>query len=216
VLLLASSVWQNLGSTEMALALVRQAATHLTPGDHQQQAWVAHQEAKLLLVTGDPQRAESVLQRAIRHYRKQGDSEGEMRASTVKINILEAQGDITAALTLARKGIRNAERRGHDLSVLSCRLELARMLIEFGSPADGVVELHKLLAQAAALSDKIAEFYGHYYLWKAYQAMGDHERTRFECRAAGYFVDYIDTPSPEANEIRELLTPSKQRHISRR
>jgi tetratricopeptide (TPR) repeat protein len=209
-LILASNIWRDLGSHQIALALLNQAETHLPTDDHQRRAWLHHQQAKLLLAAGDLQRAERTLDRALRRYRKVKDTAGESRALIVRVQVFEAQGNLAAALACARKVLRKATQGRHDLSVLSGRLELGRLLIESDAPAAGAAELHKLVSHAATIQDKIAEFYGHYYLWKAYVALGEQDRMRFEFQAASYFVDFMDETTPQAREIRELKAAGKK------
>jgi transcriptional regulator with XRE-family HTH domain len=205
VLIQASTVWHALGSVEAALAFVRQAATHLGPGDHAQSAWVRHQEAKLLLQRCEPALAGRSIDKAITLYRREGDTEGEARALIVRIAILEAQATGDKAIACARKVVRMAERHGHKLVSVSARLELGRLLVKAGSANSAVEELRLAQAQAVLLEDRIAEFYAHYYLWKAHEVQEDRERGRFELRAAEHFVEFIDSSTPEAEEVRRHL-----------
>jgi tetratricopeptide (TPR) repeat protein len=208
VLILASMVWHDLGSAEMALATLRQAAVHLDDGDLQQKAWVLHQEARLLIKAGDLRDAARALGQALRLYRKLGDTHGEAKASIVRITLLDAKGELDAALAQARKTIRMAEHSGHDLTALSGRLELGRLMIKTGSPGKALEPLHAALSEATRLGERLAEFHAHYQLWKAHQALGDSDRMKFEFQAACYFVKFLDDSSPEATEVRELLAGS--------
>jgi tetratricopeptide (TPR) repeat protein len=209
VLIFAASVWRGLGSVEMALASIRQAATHVADDDDQQRAWVLHQEARLLVETGDLKGAKRALDRVMKLYRELGDKDGEARASIVNVNLHLARGEVKAALTCARRTLRMAEEHGLDLSVLSSRLEIGRLLIMSGSSKKALEPLHKALAQATGLGERRAEFYAHYHLWKAHEALGDRDRAKFELHAASYFVQFIEDPVPEAAEVRALINSGK-------
>ena len=204
VLIQASTVWNALGSVEVALALSRQAATHLKPRDHKELALLSHQEGKLYLGRGELDLADQAIHRAITHYRKLGDTEGAARASIVRVGILEAQGDLTKARALAKKVVREAQRHGHKLITASAKLELGRLLLKTGSAEAAIEELRQAQAEAVLAEDRIAQFYAHYYVWKAYESLGDSERARFELSAAKHFAEFIDASTPEATEIREL------------
>jgi tetratricopeptide (TPR) repeat protein len=204
VLIQAASVWAAVGSVEAALAFVRQAASHLKPGDHRELAWVSHQEGKLLQQRGDTEPAGRAIDRAIALYRTLGDTDGEARASIVRIGILEARGDLGKAMTFARKVIRMAERSDNKLALVSARLEVGRLLLRSGCPQPALEELRRAQALAVLMEDRIAEFHAHYYSWKAHKAVGGRDRARFELQAARHFVELIDASTPEAREIRDL------------
>jgi len=215
VLILASTLWNRQGSVEMALALIRRAADHLQPGDHRERAWVMHQEATLLVAVGDAREALLLLDRVARLYRRLKDPHGEIQAMIVRVSAHEAAGDQSAAISCARRVIRMAERHKQALLGLSGRLELGRLLVASGSTEKGLEELRKVLSEAVLLEDRIAEFYAHYHLWKAYQLMGQREPTKFEFQAAAHFVQFIDEPSPEAEEVRRLAEERGRKTRSR-
>lgn len=204
-LITASTIWRGLGSPDMALASIRQARVLLKPEHAQQAAWVLHQEAKLLMESGALDESEQVLDKAVSTYRQLRDTEGEARALTVRVGLLGAKGDLEGALETARRALRLAEECGHELSIISCSLETGRLLIKAGAPGDALAHLHRALSQAVRQRNRIAEFHAHYHLWKAHEALADRDRVRFELRAAGYFVKFIDSQSPEAEEVRNLL-----------
>lgn len=210
VLILASTLWNRQGSVEMALALIRRAADHVRPGDHKEQAWILHHEAKLLVAVGELDEATQVLDRAARLYRKLKNVHGEIQTMIVRVSALEEAGDPDAAISCARKVIRMAERNDHALLAVSGRLDLGRLLVTHGAPEKGLEELRKVLSEAVLLEDRIAEFYAHYQLWKAYQTLGQSEPMKFEFQAAAHFVQFIDEPSPEAEEIRRLADERKR------
>jgi len=205
VMVLASGLWRGQGSVQTALAFIRQAATHIGNHDLQEKAWVLHQEATLLLETEDFDAASETIERTIKLYRKMKDTDGEARARVVQLEILEARGDLDAAIACARKVIRTAERHGNELPLISAQLELGRMLAHSGFIEMGIAELRKALSRSVLLENKLLEFHAHYHLWKAYETLGDPDRTRFELQSAGYFVKFIDPASPEAREVRQML-----------
>jgi tetratricopeptide (TPR) repeat protein len=213
LLILASTLWSRLGSATMGLVLIRGAMEHLEPSNHRQQAWVLHQQARLLIATGAPEDAERLLDEATKKYRKLGDTHGETQVSIVRIGALEARDEIDGAISCARRTIRFAAKNGHDLSALSARLELGRLLVRSGASDKGLEELRKALSQAVLLEDRIAEFYAHYHLWKTYELLGQSEPARFEFQVAVSCVRFIDEPTPEANEIRRI---AQERELERK
>jgi tetratricopeptide (TPR) repeat protein len=211
LLVLASSLWHGKGAVEVALALIRQAATHIRRGDHAQRAWIRHQEGRLLLEAGSLEQASEAIADAIQSYRKGKDVDGEARAMIVEIQVRVARGEIDTALKLARRVIRIAERAGHDLPLVSGRLELGRLLVLKGDAEKGLRELRKALSRAVLLENALLEFHAHYHLWKAHEALGDQDRARLAFQSASHFVRRIDPASPEAREIRKALEETAQR-----
>jgi tetratricopeptide (TPR) repeat protein len=206
VLVLAAVVWSSLGSQEAALAFIGQATVRLDPDDPQEAAWVLHQQAKILLDMRREKDADKVLQKALGHYRKLEDSYGEARALILRTRVLEALGKNEEALACIRRVIDSAKAHDHAKLAVSGSLELGRLLIRTGKPQDGLEAVNKGLSGAVLHEDKNAQFFAHYYLWKAHQALGDRERGRFELEAARYFVRFTDEASPEAKELRSLVT----------
>jgi len=205
VLVEASSLWRGLGSLEAALALVRQAATHLPPGDSQESAWIRHQEARLLLEAGKLADAERILNAAIEHYRSQSDPYGEAKALNLRTGLLKRSGEPVAALATAREALQLAEEHQMEGVRLGAQLEMGQLQVETGEVEEGLRTLREGLGDSVTLGNRQGEFLAHYYLWKAHEELGDTDRARFELQAARYFVRFIDDHSPEADEVRRLL-----------
>ena len=206
VLVLASAIWRGLGSSEVALALVRQAATHVRPEDDQEAAWVLHQEAGVLLEDGRPEEAHEALKRALSKYRAFGDTYGETRGLILRGKVFEARGDGKKALETLRHALRLSASHGHAALGTACAIELGRLLVASGREEEGLTALRKGLGEAVVQEDRSGQFYAHYNLWKAHEHLGDSDRARFEIEAARYFVRFTDQASPEANEIRKLTS----------
>jgi tetratricopeptide (TPR) repeat protein len=215
-LVLASGLWQGQGASEVALALIRQAATRVDPADRKQRAWVLHQEAKLLLAAGAIGDAERNLRRVLGLYREIRDHEGEARALILELQVLEARGETDAAIECARRVVETAEKHGHAIPKASGLLELGRLLVRAGSVEEGLEALNASLAEAMLLDNKLIEFHVHYNLWKTYETIGDRDRERFEFEAASYFVRFIDESSNEAREIRDLAARWEETRSGRR
>jgi tetratricopeptide (TPR) repeat protein len=205
VLVLGAAVWRGLGSLEMALALVRQASTHLDSADARHETWVLHQEAKLLMEVGRLDEAEQVLDRALAKYRELADPYGEVRGLILRVGILDRRGEADQAFACAQQALELARRHDYARLVIIARLELGRLRIQSGAGAPGLEDLREALGQAVLLGDKNAEFLAHYRLWKAYESTGDKERARVERETAKYFVRFVDDHSSEADEVRRLL-----------
>ncbi len=201
-LVLAASVWQSLGSDDMAFASVRQAATRVPPGDAAQAAFVAHQEARLLFVRRRHDEASSRLSDSLAFYREAGDTYGESRARLLEARILAAAGRSAEAIAAALAAARFAGEHGHARITLHADLERGRLLVDAQRVDDGIHALKEGLGRALLMSDPTAEFLAHHHLWKAYGAQGDDGRAALELQAAAYFADSLDDVSEEAEEVR--------------
>jgi len=210
VLVEASSLWHGLGSLETALALVRQAATHLDLEDLPESAWIRHQEARLLLEAGKLTEAERLIDEAIGHYRAISDPYGEAKALNLRTGLLKKSGDHDAALATAHEALQLAESHQLEGVRLGAQLEKGQLQAETGSVDEGLRTLREALGEAVRLGDRNGEFLAHYYLWKTHEKLGDNDRARFELQAARYFVRFIDDHSPEAEEVRRLLDGGNQ------
>jgi tetratricopeptide (TPR) repeat protein len=126
VLVLASSLWRGLGSGDVALGLIRHAGTLLAPDQHQEAAWVLHQEARLLVDAAATDEAEIVLDRALERYRRLEDRYGELRALHLRIAVLDARRDTEGALRLAQEVVEGSEREAFARLAVSSRLQLGR------------------------------------------------------------------------------------------
>ncbi len=209
-LIQSSVVWESLGSLEMGLATVRQAAEHISRSDHEMHAQVFHQEAKLYLKQHRAAAALKAVDNAIKRYRQARNANGEARASIVKIDIQEALGDLEAANRTARATIRNAEAHELRLVAASARYHLGRLLVIRGLTEEGVEELRAAQAEAMLLEAKIIQFHTHFYLWKVYVQEGDDQRARFELHSARHFLEFIDSTTEAAKELRQYLADNQE------
>jgi len=189
---------------------VRQAATHLGDESCPESAWVHHQEARLIVESGEFTEADKVLDRAIEHYRAQSDPYGNAQALLLRAGLLQKQGAPAAALDAAREALRLAEQHRLEGVHLGAQLELGYLLVKTGAAAEGLQALSAAQAEAVRLGGRNAEFLAHYYLWKSHQMLGDTDRARFEYQASCYFVRFVDEHSAEADEVRKLLGEENQ------
>ena len=201
---LAASVWEGLGSLDVALAFIRDAVSRAASAGPELGALVAHQEAKLLLKAGRPADASGALERALGHYRALGDTYGQTRAAVLKVRIIERSGAAGEALDAARQLISFAERHGHAKQALIGQLELGRLLTLAGDRERGLECLRKALGQAVLTQDANARLVAHHHLWKAYSASGDSSRAQVELDSARALARFVDEVSEEAGEIRAL------------
>ncbi len=201
---LAASVWEGLGSLDVALAFIRDAGVRAASAGPELGALVAHQEAKLLLKAGRTEEASRALDRAQNEYRALGDTYGETRAAVLRVRIVERSGAAGEALEAARRLISFAERHGHAKQALIGRLELGRLLAAGGDHERGLENLRKALGQAVLTEDANARLLAHHHLWKAYSAVGDRARAQVELDSARALARFVDDMSEEAGEIRAL------------
>lgn len=199
---LAASIWVGLGSRDVAFAFLREAAARVGPKDHENAAYVAHQEAKLLLALGRHDEALAALGRAVDRYRAHRDTYGQARAGILRIRIVEAAGRTQDAVDLARASIKLTTRHGYTKLTLTGQLELGRLLALSGRIPEALELLRKALGQAVLIEDRNARFLAHHHLWKAYAAAGDRASAAVELTAAQSLARYVDDLSEEADEVR--------------
>lgn len=201
---LAASVWEGLGSLDVALALIRDAAERAATAGPELGALVMHQQAKLLLKAGRIDDASRALDHALTHYRELGDTYGETRASILGVRIVERSGIADEAIGAARQLISFAERHGHAKLALTGQLELGRLLTAGGDHERGLEHLRKALGQAVLTENANARLIAHHHLWKAYRALGDRARAQLELDSARALTRFVDELSEEASEIKAL------------
>jgi ATP/maltotriose-dependent transcriptional regulator MalT len=210
---LAASVWEGLGSLDVALALIRDAAERAASGGPALGALVMHQQAKLLLAAGRIDDARRALDRALTHYRELGDTYGESRAAILGVRLIERSGDAGAAIWAARQLVSFAERHGHAKQSLTGQLELGRLLAAGGDQELGLEYLRKALGQAVLSEDANARLIAHHHLWKAYTALGDRARAQLELDSARALTRFVDDLSEEASEIKALGSKGVPSHV---
>ena len=184
ILTLAAGVWRANGSIEVGVALIRQAKTHVNENDRRRRARVLHQEAKLLLESGQIEAAATSLNDAIDDYRAVGETLNEARSLILRIAVLEKLGRLDDAIACARDAAEFCNRSGHALVTTHAYLELGRVLTAAGRPKDALVELRRALASAQLLKDRNAEFHAHENLAAAYEALGEKTTAEEERRLA--------------------------------
>ncbi len=199
----AAACWHQLGSGEVALALLGRAETLVAPGDHQALAWVCHNRASTLVTLHLFTEAEKELCRALAAYRSAKDTYGEGRALGVLVRLEMERGAFDDALRTAREAQAHAQREGHQRLVVMRRIDEGRLLLELDERAAGITALNDALGRATMAQDDECQFHARYHLWKAYQAVKDVARADFELHAAQFHVRFLDENSPEAVEVRK-------------
>jgi tetratricopeptide (TPR) repeat protein len=203
-LVVAASVWQRLGSDVVAFALLREVKRSAPPREGELAAFIAHQEARLLLAAGRAREARSALGRAISEYKRGKDTYGETRAALLATRIQEAIGTTARALASSLAAMALARKNGHDKLLVSAQLEHGRLLIGTKRFRDAEPILRDALSQAIRLQDRAARFLAHYHLWKVYDGLQDAAHAHIEWNGARSLVRHMDETSPEAMEIRRL------------
>lgn len=210
VLLQAAVCWHRLGSGEVALGFLVRAEANASPDDHHKTAWIAHERASTLASMGRLEEASSALFTALVEYRESKDAYGESQALAVGIRLLFARDDFEAASSAAREAREHAERHGFHRLVALRALDEGRALLQLGNREAGLAALSEGLSRAVAAQDQVAQFYAHYYLWKAYARAGDRARADMELEVARYFIRFLDAAEPEVREIRDLAPTSRK------
>ena len=204
-LVVASGLWRGSGSMEVALALIDRAEHHIDPQDLRSAAFVYHQQAKLYRESGRAEAADRRIDQVLDLYRQHDDAHNAARATLLKAGIQRDLGQLENALALCRETIDAGDALGQERLVASAQLERGRTELGLGQIEQGLASLREGLATAVRLDDKTAQFYAHYYLWKAHEAQGDRDRAAFERQAARYFAASVDALSDEVTEVRALV-----------
>jgi hypothetical protein len=110
-------------------------------------------------------------------------------------------GNVSRGIQSARRATEFALRKGFPKVRLLAAIAHSRAHLLEKSPEPVLILLRSLLADAVASSDNVARFYAHFYLWKAYIAVGAHARAEIERREAVYHLRFTDEASEEAAEL---------------
>jgi transcriptional regulator with XRE-family HTH domain len=210
ILAQAAVCWKRLGSGDAALGLIDRAAALLPPGEQAQRARILHQRAAILEALGQIADASRTLEDAIALYRSVGEDYGEDLALGLRVRVFRTLGHLVETYEAAREARAHADRHGFKRLAAIRAIDEGRALVDLARVEDGIHELRVGLAHAIETHDRMAEFYGHYCLWKAYRTAGDVGRAQVELKAAQYFVQFVDFAVPETNEVRALgATPRR-------
>ncbi len=205
ILTQAAACWHRLGSSEVALALLGRAESHVAAGEHQKLAWICHNRASTLVTLGQFAEGRAELGRARMAYRAAKDTHGEGLALGVLVRLAVDRGALDAALVAAREAHAFATKHGHDRLRIMRRIDEGRILIALKETQAGIAALNDGLAGAIAMQDGVSQFHAHFHLWKAHGRLGDAARADLELRAAQYYVRFLDDVAPEATEVRQLI-----------
>ncbi len=198
----AGHCWIGLGAGEVALAFLERAEKHVKPEGHGERAWVLHLRATTLSTMGQTEEAGVSLGRAIAAYRKAADPYGESRALAVRGRILAKQGDAKGALHAHREARAHAEKHGFTRLKSLRTIDESHALLLLGESEKSLALLRSALGEAITDGDRIAEFYAHHGLWKAYLALEQHDQAAFELGAARHYLRLVDETSDETEEVR--------------
>jgi len=156
-LVLAASIWRDLGSLLVANAMIEHAARLLPKGDLRSRAMVEHQRAKLLTISGRHDEAARALAVALRAYRRVRDPQNECKARVLEIGILERLGQFDAAIRAGRRAVAESKRRGFKKVEANARAELGRVLGASERPAEAEEQVRLAIGIAARIGDERLE-----------------------------------------------------------
>ena len=202
VLVLAAVNWLDLGSPDAALAFLLQAESCEGASAPGVRAWILHVRANALLAAGRAGEASVAIAAATEAYEAAGDPVNAAKALGVRIRILLAESRGGEARELAERALADAERDGMKIVLHNRRIDLGRCLVELGQAKDAIAHLTDGLAHALLLHDRTAEFRAHFWLWKAWAAMGDREQARLEHAIALNRLQAMDEVNWESRELR--------------
>jgi tetratricopeptide (TPR) repeat protein len=205
VLLQAATVWSRSGAKDAAMGYLREAEVQADRSDVATMAWLHHAQAKALVVRGRLRDAEARVRKAIAGYRRSKDTYGEGRARLLRVQIAEARRDTVSGLRLAREARAFASRHGHRALAGMALVRTGRLYVHAEKNDAAVSVLRTALAELTKLGDPHGRFLAHYWLSVAYFELGDHDRARFEAKAATHFSGFVDKrSSPEVRDLRAL------------
>lgn len=204
-LIQAAVTWHELGCLPVAFGLLDQAKRLVEESDAQRQAWIANLEAVLLTKAGRLEEALAASRRSRDSYDRVGDSHGTVKALLRTARILAQSAAWVEAERALDEANGLAERQGHAELVTAVQMQRGELLLASGAGEDAIPLLESALKRAQTAGDLSLQFVGHYSLWKAYTALGDRDRARFECEAARYHVRFVEDVTPEAEEVRRLV-----------
>jgi transcriptional regulator with XRE-family HTH domain len=201
ILVQQASSARNLGAPEAAFAYLDRAAVHLRHGNHRERGWVAHQRASLQASVGAFDEALKNIRQAIRAFQvaRRPFDQGMAMAALARLEV--ESGNVSRGIQSARRATEFALRKGFPKVRLLAAIAHSRAHLLEKSPEPVLILLRSLLADAVASSDNVARFYAHFYLWKAYIAVGAHARAEIERREAVYHLRFTDEASEEAAEL---------------
>jgi len=203
-LIQAAVCWLRSGAIEPSLAFIARAETHIGEEDYRKRAWIEHHRAQCHAVLGDLDEVFSSSDAAIALYRKADDAAGECAVHSVQIDALESAGRYSEALAIAQEGYAFAMKHGFERKALIRKLNVGRLLVSTGHAEAGLSELQEALGRAVSIGDQPSEFFAHYHLWKAHEALGHADRARLEREAACYYVRFVEEPTAEAEEVHKM------------
>ncbi len=216
VLLEMGTVWFALGSTEAALAFYGRASSYIPAGDDRMQGLLQHLMGRVHLVRSELDQADQLLRRALELYRRAGDTLNESKARLVMVQLLEARGNLKAAIAEADAVRAGAQRRRQAFPAMIASLRKGRLLIQAGQAEEGLGLLREALAEAVRIGDRATEFFAHYHIWKAYEATGDPARAAVALESARYYVQFVQEHSPEAVEVRAFIPKGRVRRTRKK
>jgi len=201
----SAATWHALGAPELALALIDAAEALIERGDRLSRGWVLHLRASIQIDLGRFDKARKDLVEAARAYQRAAKPYDRALALVARARLEVEAGDPLAAIRAVRRAadfaLANQFARVHALA----GLQEARALLLAGTPGGALATLTRVLAGTVAESDNVIRFYCHFYLSKAYAAIGDSLRSHVELKQAHYFVRFVDQASKEASEVRGHL-----------
>jgi tetratricopeptide (TPR) repeat protein len=199
-----SSSWKSLGAPEAALAYLARADQLLKPAAHLERGWVCHQRASVQIDLGDFQGAQANMKKAIAAFREAGRPYDEGMSLAALARLFVEMGEPKKATLAARRAVDFATTRKFARIRMLASIQHARAHLIAKAEEPALIILRAVLADAVTASDNVGRFYAHFYLWKAYSALGAVSRAENECRDAGFYLQFMDEASQEAIELRGL------------
>jgi hypothetical protein len=126
--------------------------------------------------------AQVELTKALKAYRADGDAYGEGRVLAARVVMQMDDRDSNAALRAARKGRAHADRHGFGRLSTVAKIDEGRALVKLGKRSAGLSALRAALSEAISIEDRVAQYYVHYFRWKAHEASGDEAEAEHDYR----------------------------------
>jgi tetratricopeptide (TPR) repeat protein len=199
-LIQAAINWLDLGSADMALAVLHRAESMLAPTAAGDRALILHVRANVSLGAGDFDAADQVADLALAAY---GDAQPSLAAGVlgIRIKILLGRGRARDATEVAQAALTAARRRNQRLVVAERLIDLGWCALELGKPQDALAALEEGLATALLVKKRGTECRAHFWLWKTCLALKDEARARLERDAALLYAKHLGRLTHEGKEL---------------
>jgi tetratricopeptide (TPR) repeat protein len=200
-LVLAASVWRQLGAPEMALAFCDRAA-RLVGQDGEEFTWILHVRAQIALEAGRIDEADNLVADVVKRYEAAGATQSLAKALLIQCRIHEFRDAGGLATDAAERAMALCRYHDHSDVLANAHLALGRTLFNVDRLPDAVSSLKQGAGLAEHNGEALVEGFCRYYLWRCYSRLGDSEGAA-AAKQAAQFV--LSGTSSRVHEVVDAL-----------